>query len=222
MWLNQHLWALTLFVLLILTFYHSAAWASDALVCLGTWCTWMNMIWYDIDGCWGYNQCILRYIHMWYCIIRTDLRYMWKLNLALKSSESQVHAWLLWLYMQHLDVSNSKWTRVGAVTSSYCVHCIQIDLGGGCNQLLLCALRTICSHAPRHERPSEPSHFPLAWQMPLLLPINLNPALQSYKAMLLYVVVPLTKVTVPLGWNVGGPQSTTVMGGGRGRREVVQ
>lgn len=104
----------------------------------------------------------------------------------------------LWLriYATLMEVSNSKY----------------VDLGGGCNQLLLCAMCTICIHAPRHERPSEPSHFLLAWQMPLLLPINLNPVLHSYRAMLLYVVAPLTRVTVPFGWNVGGPQSTTVMG----------
>ena len=33
--------------LLILTFDYSAVWGSDALVCLGTWCT-LIMIWYDI------------------------------------------------------------------------------------------------------------------------------------------------------------------------------
>ena len=99
----------------------------------------------------------------------------------------------------------------------------KIDSGGVCNQLLLCALHTIWTHAPRHERPSEPSHFPLALQMPLSLPINLNPVLHSYSAMLLYVVIPLTRVTVPLGWNVGGPQSTTAIGreGKKGGGAVV-
>ena len=39
MWLNRHFKTLILFILLTLTFYHSAAWGSEALVCFGTRCT---------------------------------------------------------------------------------------------------------------------------------------------------------------------------------------
>ena len=74
--------------------------------------------------------------------------------------------------------------------------------------LTQCVCITANSHTPRQKRLLEPSHSPSSVQVLVSLPINLNPALHSYLAMLLNVVLPLTRVKVPLR-RVGGPQSTT-------------